>query len=230
MELVQDKISGQFSIQADGFMAVSSDDYFDHTNVIGSWVIQGLALTDGKAVKSNVKRIVELETGANLDAKLLALDGDDLILMAGQELLFDLVKSTLVPAYMDLGQYDDSRIYRHKTSANARASRWDAMMTGFSNPAVLENPIKIAFLAEDLKKYKDDYVLADNKIFESYIAGVDHPLSGVAGYRLHLDFASAGKNLDTSPLWAIGGADQPHKDLVIGIIHGCIINADHYLP
>ena len=229
MELVQDKISGQFSIQADGFHATNSEDYFNHTDLIGSWVIQGLSLTDGKVVKANVKRIVELQAGANLDAKLLSLGEVDLIKLAGQELLFDLIQSTLVPTYMDLDQYNDSRLYRQKLSAEARARRWNAMLKELTSVTVLANPLKIAFLAEELKKFKDDYVIADNKVFEYFINGVDHPLHAL-GYRTGVvDFATAGKGLGTLALWDVGGADQPYKDLVTGIILGCIINAEHYV-
>lgn len=229
MELLQDKISGVFSIKADGTWDANQEDYFDRTDSIGSWVTKGYPLTDGKVVKSQVKRIVELQEGANLDAKLLALNDDDMIKLAGQELLFDLIQSTLVPTYMDLDQYNDSRLYRQKVSAEARAQRWDAMLKELTSITVLANPLKIAFLAEELKKFKDDYVIADNKVFEYFINGVDHPLHAL-GYRTGVvDFATAGKGLDTLALWDAGGADQPYKDLVTGVILGCIINAEHYV-
>ncbi len=229
MELLQKIENGEFCIKATGTHDANPGIYNNWTDSIGYWVDPGLELTDGKVVKHQVRRIIEDLEGVNIDAKFLSLPNDKIKVIAGKEILFDLVKSTLVPSLMTSEEYEAARVYRHQTSAKARAARWQAMMTEFSNPSVLADPLKIAFLAEELKGFKDDYIIADNKIFESFINSVDHPLAGVPGYRENLDFSTPGKGLDSHPLWSIGGENQSHKDLVLSIIHGCIVHAEHYI-
>lgn len=233
MELLQDKKSGEFKIRPEGTHDQDTDIHHNWTDSIGYWVNKGHELSDGKVVKKEVKRIVNKKSGVNLDQKFLNLENDNIKKMAGRELLFDLMKSTLVPAFMTEQEYEDARNYRQLLSAEARGRRWNKMLSRLASPKVLENSGKIAFLSETLKKYKEDYVLADNKIFENFIEDEDHPLATLPGYRDgELDFSTSGKGLSTLDLWdnpEIGGPNNDYRDLVTDIIKKTIVEADQYI-
>jgi hypothetical protein len=233
MELLQHKTTGEFFIKADGFYSANSENYNNWTNSIGYWIQKGLSLTDGKVVKSQVKRIVQLNNGASLDAKILALENDELKILAGRELLFEILQSTLVPSLMSLDEYEDARLYRKDVSKAARIQRWDNMISRFSDPDVLAQSAKMAFLEEELKKYKNDYLISDNKIFEAFINGTDHPIGAIPTYPRSVLFGTTDSALalDNLPLWddpVLGGVDADYKSLVIGIIKGCIVDASCY--
>lgn len=234
MELLQDRATFEFGIYADGTHAGNPGVYNDHTNSIGYWIEKGFDLTDGKVVKSEVKRIVQTYEGANLDQQFLSLENDDIKKMTAKQILFDLKKTTVNPTYLDNDEYEEARLYRQQVSAEARANRWTAMITALANPSVLANTGKVAFISEELKKFKDDYVIADNKILEAFINDQDHALNTLTGYAREglLGFSSIGKGLSTLTLWddpVLGGPDQAYKDIVIGVITDNIVTGKNYI-
>lgn len=233
MELLQRLSDRVFVIAADGVNAANPGIYDDLTNSIGSWVDPGLKLTDGKILKQEVKRIVELEAGATIDDKFNALASEYDKRDAARELLFDLQKATVVPSVMSEAEYEAAKIYRQQISAAARQMRWSVMLSQIASPDVLVQSGKFAFLVTEIEKYKDHYLVSDDKIFEAFIAGTDHPYSALAGYPLAVDFATTPANsMNGLSLWddqALGGPDATYKSLVTGIITGTIVNADQYI-
>lgn len=231
MELLQEIATGIFSIKADGHEAANPGVYIDRTNNIGSWVRNGLSLSDGKVVKAEVKRIVELKAGDTLDDKFNALGNNDIKLVAGKELLFDLLEGTLTAALMTQEEYQDARKYRLNKSIEARRRRWQGLMSELSDPAILAESSKIAFLDEVLRTFQDDYLMSDNKIFEAFINGTDHALDALVGYGRFgvLDFGTTpALSLMGLALWD-APVDADYKTLVTDIIKNCIINTTQYI-
>jgi len=232
MELLQDKITFEFGIYKDGTDVANPGKFTNHSDSIGYWIEKGFALSDAKVVKAEIRRIVDLQEGENIDSKFNALPTDEIKFMAGTEILFDLKKATLVPSIMTDQEYDSARLYRQSNSFIARQSRWNEMMKGLSDPLALANTGKIAFLTEELKKYQEDYLYADNKIFEAFITKTDHVLSTITGYPRTVNFATISTNsLEGLALWDdvnLGGPDAAYKTLVVDIIKNTIINTTQY--
>lgn len=232
MELLQDIATGQIGIYSDGTNAANPGVYYNRTDSIGSWVKDGLPISDGKVVKAEVKRIVELEAGADLDAKFANLSSDAIKVLAAKELVFDLLPATVLTVLTQT-EYDTALVYRKIESAQARASRWNLLLNNLAAPEVFANSGKFAFLIEELRKYERDYTEADNKILEAFINGDDHPYSQLQGYPRAVDFnTTPAISLDGLPLWddqALGGPDAAYKTLVTDIIKDAIVNAAHYI-
>lgn len=245
MELLQEITTGEFGIYVDGHEASNPGVYYDRTNSLGFWANKGLQLSDSKVVKKEVKRIVNLETGADLDEKFSNLQNDNLKRDAARHLVFDLLPATCLTV-LSQAEYDEAILFRKTQSRLARESRFDTMVQSLSVPEVLAEPIKVAMLVNQMRLYKDDYIFADNKIMEAFILGVDHAFDQAPGFNREVDF---GSNSDIALptlkitdniisqdvyLW-YNDPQNPTQDetdyfnLVYGIVKGVIVDGEHFI-